>query len=366
MIGKTPKGEYRVRIYHRGVCVGDKTFPRKKDADAWEAEQKRALRMGSVATTHTTTARLGDVIDQFNKARRGAVRENVWDTDETNLRLHVPPTMKSRPIASISHGELEDLYASLLLTKSRPTVTRFRDSLSAVFTWATTHHLIRVNEVRKSRVPHGPDQETAKPLPFTEVEMLEVIAEARKIGELYAQVIEFKSLTGLRWGELCELRFSDVIELPYPAILITRSQSDGRKVTKTKGRNKRRVPLIDAAQAIIDARRVGCELNDRIFVNSANNKLNGPNFKRGARWDEVGKGRRIHDLRHTAATHWLRAGVDIKTVSAWLGHSSTNVTLDTYVHYMQADSDLSAMTRLSERRSALRSTGDSGRSSERS
>jgi site-specific recombinase XerD len=33
-----------------------------------------------------------------------------------------------------------------------------------------------------------------------------------------------------------------------------------------------------------------------------------------------------HTLRHTTATHLLRAGVDINTIRAWLGHVSLNTT----------------------------------------
>jgi len=33
-----------------------------------------------------------------------------------------------------------------------------------------------------------------------------------------------------------------------------------------------------------------------------------------------------HSIRHTCATHLLRAGVDINTIRAWLGHVSLNTT----------------------------------------
>ena len=41
---------------------------------------------------------------------------------------------------------------------------------------------------------------------------------------------------------------------------------------------------------------------------------------------------RFHDLRHTFATLMLERGVDIKTVSEYLGHSSVEITLRVYGH----------------------------------
>lgn len=41
---------------------------------------------------------------------------------------------------------------------------------------------------------------------------------------------------------------------------------------------------------------------------------------------------RFHDLRHTAATVLLRNAIPAKIVSSILGHSSTQLTLDTYSH----------------------------------
>ena len=41
---------------------------------------------------------------------------------------------------------------------------------------------------------------------------------------------------------------------------------------------------------------------------------------------------RFHDLRHTFATLALQNGVDVKTVSAMLGHSSAGFTLAMHTH----------------------------------
>ena len=46
------------------------------------------------------------------------------------------------------------------------------------------------------------------------------------------------------------------------------------------------------------------------------------------------KGVRLHDLRHTAATLWLTAGVHFIQVAKWLGHSSYVLTLTTYADYI--------------------------------
>ena len=43
----------------------------------------------------------------------------------------------------------------------------------------------------------------------------------------------------------------------------------------------------------------------------------------------------LHSLRHTHATQLLAAGVDAKTVSKRLGHSSVAFTLQTYVHVIE-------------------------------
>lgn len=39
-----------------------------------------------------------------------------------------------------------------------------------------------------------------------------------------------------------------------------------------------------------------------------------------------------HDLRHTFASHLIRAGADVVSVSGQLGHARASITLDIYSH----------------------------------
>ena len=43
---------------------------------------------------------------------------------------------------------------------------------------------------------------------------------------------------------------------------------------------------------------------------------------------------RLHDLRHSHATHMLAAGVHPKIAQERLGHSSVSVTIDLYSHIL--------------------------------
>jgi len=52
----------------------------------------------------------------------------------------------------------------------------------------------------------------------------------------------------------------------------------------------------------------------------------------------IGKRISPHTIRHTTAVHLLRAGVDINTIRAWLGH----VSLDTTHVYAEVDLEMKA------------------------
>ncbi len=65
---------------------------------------------------------------------------------------------------------------------------------------------------------------------------------------------------------------------------------------------------------------------------------------------------RLHDLRHTAATTLLVAGVDVRTAAGVLGHVSPSITLSTYAHLL-AEAQREAVDRLGERLERLVANG---------
>jgi len=79
--------------------------------------------------------------------------------------------------------------------------------------------------------------------------------------------------------------------------------------------------------------------NDSLVFDRASEPWNpntfGTEFARRARLLKLPR-IRLHDLRHSYATLMLESGVDLKTVSQALGHSTIRITADTYAHVTPA------------------------------
>jgi integrase len=93
------------------------------------------------------------------------------------------------------------------------------------------------------------------------------------------------------------------------------------------------VPLASILKAYKLADRWKGELvfpNDEGEMYSRNSKLE--QVLRAA-LDRIGHGQiRVHDLRHVFASHFVMRGGDIFTLQRILGHSSPQLTSDTYAH----------------------------------
>ncbi len=155
-------------------------------------------------------------------------------------------------------------------------------------------------------------------------------------------VLLFLYNTGARADEAAQLRISD-LEL---ASLSSRHQSLVRILGK--GSKQRRCPLWSDTAKELSFLVSGRPAGERVFLN----RLGQPLTRFGIhtlvercvtqasdRTPSLTK-KRIspHTIRHTTATHLLRAGVDINTIRAWLGH----VSLATTNVYAEVDMEMKA------------------------
>ena len=153
--------------------------------------------------------------------------------------------------------------------------------------------------------------------------------------------------TGIRLGEACALRWSDIdweTEVAHIHGTVSRlpcgEDASGRKtrlaVTSPKTRSADR--LIPLPRTLSGQLRTlaACQDRDAFVLTGSRNRMMDPRtyqYRFQALLRELGIPHfKFHTLRHTFATECLLRGVDVKSLSETLGHSTVQMTLDRYVH----------------------------------
>jgi integrase len=151
--------------------------------------------------------------------------------------------------------------------------------------------------------------------------------------------------TGLRIGELCALRWSD-IDMTNNIIHI--SHSVIRVSTDANISDKKTMLIIDTPKSEHSVRDIPIttKLQDYLKattpINNGNYILSNSHIFLSPRTFEYRFHKvlnehniddfNFHMLRHTFATRCIECNVDIKTLSEIMGHSNVNITLNNYVH----------------------------------
>ena len=343
---KSGRVHYLVVIKHRGRVVANQTFWRKADAETWEREQYRALQFGEFIPPSQSSIPFADVVAAFLESRHGQVVPHTWRTDRDNL-ANTPDSWAGLPISAITESDILDHLTEQLKGKAHSTVSRARTSLSALFQYAVRERMRRRNPVRDVPMPSGEQQDMHEGVtPFTDAELAETLAVQQKRNPRHAEVTEFLSLTGLRWSELRALRVRNLQEIPYPAVRVSRAQSDGYEEKGTKSKKWRPVPLTSRAHQIARDRAAGRKPGEYLFTTATGLQLKGSPFRRYVRWTQTSSGHTLHDLRHYAASSWLRAGIPVHQVAKWLGHANAATTLRIYAHVLGEGQDIAAIRHL--------------------
>ena len=158
--------------------------------------------------------------------------------------------------------------------------------------------------------------------------------------EYWGDLFYVEVMTGLRRGEICGLKWSD-IDFGANTLRVQRSVSvkrgGGILIGETKTDTGTRTIVMPPSVADTLRNRKPTAVTDWVFPNYLHPEM--PVHPEAAyrRLKIILKHAelpmiRFHDLRHTFATHATDGGVDPKTLSGILGHTNASFTLDTYTH----------------------------------
>ena len=191
---------------------------------------------------------------------------------------------------------------------------------------------------------------------FSVPEQRLIEAEARKMSDNRALGILLCFYTGIRLGELCALKWKNInLETGIMSVVQTVSRTKSFQGIESKTvlaestpkscHSIREIPLTCFLTELL------LELKQEEDKYVFSGKYTPPDprsfqrlFKKILNSAGV-KERKFHAIRHTFATRALEAGVDIKTLSEILGHSSAVITLRVYAHSLM-EHKIVAMSKL--------------------
>lgn len=257
-----------------------------------------------------------------------------------------------REIAAITGEEIRRFLRSLDAdeTITPRTVNAYRTVLSMIFGHA----------VDEGWCDHNPVAATAKrrerdPAELVVYTLEQIMLIARRCPEdTIGTLVLTAATTGLRLGELLELRWRDV-QFAARAVHVQRSYAAGLGVSSPKGRRGRSLPLADiTAQALarLGQRERFTRKDDLVFPNALGEHLD-PSTVRAAyitardaarRDDDEMPALRLHDLRHCFGSRCAASGIDVVTIQTWMGHASINTTRR-YMHFAPRADDADRLSR---------------------
>lgn len=255
----------------------------------------------------------------------------------TNLwRRHVRPALGGMLLDRISADEIRGMLAGLNAAGLSPATQRGALRLvRSALTSAQEEGHIRHNPCSRIRLC-TPESAEQRVLNTREQERLRTACTApghtATLLGLY---------TGLRLGEVCALQWADV-DWERKTITVRRTvqrmkQANGAGTALSIGspktaRSRRVIPVPDFLLGHLQAMRAD-SAGPWIFAQGRAAEPRTVQRRLLALTKQLGmEDVHFHTLRHTFATRLVEMGVDVKTVSVLLGHSSTRTTLDFYTH----------------------------------
>lgn len=337
---------YHVQVRLKGFPPQTQTFENKTIAKQWAQRVETELREGrymphAVAQRHTVkemleTYRERVLIPLKPKRVRDQGPQLEWWIDKIGR-------YSLADITPAIIGKYRDELLATTFGKKNPkklapaTVVRYMAILSHAFSVATKEWqwlpASPMSKVKKPKVANG----RIRYLSVDELERLRT-AVALSENKYLATVFEVAVSTGMRQGEIMNLRWRDVL-------LDGQGRCSLVVLEETKNGERRGVPLTGSGQSALDVLREahkkanGGEVNDPALLFPSATKEGKPVELRKS-WETALKRAKIenfrfHDCRHTAASYLVMSGATAPEVAEVLGHKDLQM-VKRYAHLSKA------------------------------
>lgn len=321
-----------------GFCYG-KTY---KEAKEKVERCKAALLLGKQAENKDANSCFEMNCKTWLVHQKERVKESTYIKYRTAVLNHIIPCLGECGIHQLN-SQMVDNFTHMLMNEKGLSSKSTHDILVILHT--IINYAVEVEngslnpvEIRYPKVVKGEMRVLSREEQRNLIEFLLADMDFCKFGVIFAL------FTGLRIGELCALKWTN-ISMEEKAVRISASmqrlQSPDNSEKRThivvgtpKSKTSYRlVPLTDDLAMLCQSMNPG---NPNAYLLTGTENYMEPRlmqyrFKKYA--ESCGlEGVHFHTLRHTFATRAVEVGFEIKSLSEILGHSSTTVTLNQYVH----------------------------------
>ena len=289
-----------------------------------------------------------ELLDIFLKQSEKTVKESSLSTFSYLIEKHIRPGLGDIPVSDFSSETVQNFIFKMMEKEKSKGEGKF--SIKSIKDTVT---LIKVSinfGIRMGIVENIP---LKYKIPFKinkkKIEIFNLM-EQRILFEYMYKNISCKNIgiilsmtMGLRIGEVCGLKWKDIdfyentlsVSRTVQRIYINNGNFKGSKIIISVPKSEKSIRILPLGKELMKILR-SFKKNDEIFILTGKNKPTEPKIYREYYYNILKKlnikKRTFHSLRHSFATRAIEEGVDYKTLSEILGHSSINITLETYVH----------------------------------
>lgn len=292
-------------------------------------------------------------IENWLERKKEKVRPPTAKTYDSYIRNYIIPGLGDYRLDKLTDEMIEDLYSNMLKKYASWTLVKTHRVLKTVLNYAEARGHIQQNPIRLVDAPGL----SRKELQVWDEKQVRLFLDTAKKESRYYIAFMLALTTGMRKGEVLGLRWKDIDVKNWSLSVNQTLSNDGKQFqeAKTDGSHRSIALPLQTMEALKEHRtlikkdkmKAGPTYKDNglVVCTKLGTKILPKNLTRAfekvmnkAELPHI----RFHDLRHTHATIMLKQGVHPKIVSERLGHSSVQVTLDTYSHILPGLQDAAA------------------------